>query len=186
MNKLERIQRSFAYKIEVIQHLNYWEQLKKLNLYSLERRRERYIAIYVWKIVEGRCPNISDTHGISSHWNERRGRSCRVPSISNSATCRVKSIRFNSFAVKGPRIFNSLPMDIRNFTGGTVDQFKRRLDRHLRSVPDEPLIPGYTALRTIDSNRLIDWHSHMARNQRVIRDDNSCLRSTMVDLPGSP
>ena len=183
---LEMLQRSYLRKIQSLRQLNYWEQLKELNLYSLERRRERYIAIYVWKIIEGLAPNISDTHGIADHWNDRRGRSCWVPSISSRATCRVRSIRFNSFAVKGPRVFNSLPMHLRNFTGGTVDQFKRRLDHHLRTVPDEPLIPGYTATRTIDSNSVIDWHSHLSRNQRVNHEDNSCPQNTMVDLPDSP
>ena len=43
---LEKVQRSFIRKISGIQHLNYWDQLCKLKLYSLERRRVRYIVIY--------------------------------------------------------------------------------------------------------------------------------------------
>ena len=31
--------------------------MKKLNLYSLERRRERYMCIYVWKILRNYVPN---------------------------------------------------------------------------------------------------------------------------------
>lgn len=48
IQELEMLQRSYLRRVKDLQHLNYWEQLKKLNLYSLERRRERYIAIYVW------------------------------------------------------------------------------------------------------------------------------------------
>ena len=33
-----------------------------LKLYSLQRRRERYIIIYVWKILEGLVPNLSLLH----------------------------------------------------------------------------------------------------------------------------
>ena len=45
IQKLEMIQRSFIRKIDDMRHLDYWTQLKKLHLYSLERRRERYIVI---------------------------------------------------------------------------------------------------------------------------------------------
>ena len=38
--KLGMVQRQFIKKIETIQHLTYPEQLKRLNLYSLERGRE--------------------------------------------------------------------------------------------------------------------------------------------------
>ena len=45
---LEAIQRTFTYKIPVVQHLNYWERLHKLKLYSLQRRRERYNYNYIY------------------------------------------------------------------------------------------------------------------------------------------
>ncbi|CAL4083451.1 unnamed protein product, partial [Meganyctiphanes norvegica] len=41
INKLERVQKNFIRKIEGIEHLNYHQRLKKLKLYSLERRRMR-------------------------------------------------------------------------------------------------------------------------------------------------
>ena len=45
---IEAIQRTFTCKITEVQHLNYWERLHELKLYSLQRRRERYIIIYIW------------------------------------------------------------------------------------------------------------------------------------------
>ena len=45
---IEAIQRTFTYKITEVQHLNYWERLHELKLYSLQRRRERYIIIYIF------------------------------------------------------------------------------------------------------------------------------------------
>ena len=175
-----------------MQELNYWKQLKHLQLYSLERRRERYIAIYVWRIIEGNAPNISSSYGVTADDNLRRGRICKVPYVSPSATCRIKSIRYSSFAVKGPRIFNSLPKNLRNHKGGTVNEFKHKLDTYLRTVPDEPLVPGYTAFRTIESNSLIDWSTHLARHRRSTSAESLSTRgdphmqSLLVDLPGSP
>ena len=32
-----------------------------------------------------------------------------------------------------------------------------QLDKYLEQVPDQPLIPGYTAYRQCESNSLIDW-----------------------------
>ena len=57
---LESVQRNFTSKIMFENHpdpLDYWERLKELKLYSLERRRERYIIIYTWKVVQGLYPN---------------------------------------------------------------------------------------------------------------------------------
>ena len=56
IQELEQVQRSFIRKIQGIQHLSYWEQLKETSLYSLERRRERYQVIYLWRILEYRFP----------------------------------------------------------------------------------------------------------------------------------
>ena len=47
---IEAIQRTFTYKIIEVQHLNYWGRMHELKLYSLHRRRERYIIIYIWKM----------------------------------------------------------------------------------------------------------------------------------------
>ena len=155
---LETVQRSFLKKIQSVSHLSYWDQLSSLRLYSLERRRERYIAIYAWKILEGLVPNIATAeNGISSTWNPRRGREYRIPKISTSAPTRIQNIRRTSFAISGPRIFNSLPQYVRNTTNCDKNIFKARLDHYLQQVPDQPLIPGYTAFRQCDTNSLIDW-----------------------------
>ena len=53
IQKLEIIQRSFIRKITGMHKFTYWEQLKLLKVSSLERRRERYCIIYIWKILEG-------------------------------------------------------------------------------------------------------------------------------------
>ena len=49
---IEAIHRSSTYKSTEVHHLNYCERLHELKLYSLQRRRERYIVIYIWKITQ--------------------------------------------------------------------------------------------------------------------------------------
>ena len=58
---IEAIQRTFTYKFTEVQHLNYWERLHELELYCLQRRRESYIIIYIWKITQHMVPNIDGT-----------------------------------------------------------------------------------------------------------------------------
>ena len=40
---IESLQQTFTYNIAGVQHLNYWDRLHELKLYSLQRCRERYI-----------------------------------------------------------------------------------------------------------------------------------------------
>ncbi|XP_076058789.1 uncharacterized protein LOC143035751 [Oratosquilla oratoria] len=72
--EIEGPQRTFTNKIHGLQELNYWERLKELQLFSLQRRRERYIIIYVWKVLEKKVPNT----GIQVSVHQRRGRLCYV------------------------------------------------------------------------------------------------------------
>ena len=53
INSIEAVQQHFLDKVAGATHMNHWERLKFLNLYSQERRRERYVVIFLWKIVEG-------------------------------------------------------------------------------------------------------------------------------------
>ena len=58
IQQLEIVQRSFIRTLDGALGLSYWEQLKKFQLYSLQRRRERYKIIYVWEILESIVPNL--------------------------------------------------------------------------------------------------------------------------------
>jgi len=74
VQQLEEVQKSFLHGIPSLRHLNYWEKLKSLKLYSLERRRERYQVIYTWNVIEGNVPNFDydeSKGGISCHINQR-------------------------------------------------------------------------------------------------------------------
>ena len=48
---IEKVQRAFTKHISGMGFLSYSKRLEVLKLYSLQRRRERYGIIYVWKII---------------------------------------------------------------------------------------------------------------------------------------
>lgn len=150
IRQLEAVQRTFTSRIAGLAALNYWERLQHLNLYSLERRRERYIIIYVWKIVCGLAPNFDGRDCISTYTSERRGRFCVIPPVNGRALQRVQTLRENSLLVRGPRLFNCLPASLRAHEG-TLNSFKTQLDCFLSSVPDMPRLPHYHQPATSNS-----------------------------------
>ena len=155
ISALEKVQSAFLKKITGLGALDYWQQLSTLNIYSLQRRRERYIIIYIWKVVEGLVPNF----GISTKDNKRHGRYCIVPHIKSSAPVKIQNLRFASLAVNGPRLFNIMPNNIRNMTDCSVDSFKRALDNHLKSIDDEPRDRELTRYCSKPSNSLLQMSS---------------------------
>ena len=120
-------------------------------MYSIQRRIERYRIIYIFKILEKLVPNI----GIQEYHTIRLGRFVRVPKINNHAPKRIQTIKEYSFTVQGPQFFNSLPQHIRNMSNCTVLKFKSMLDKHLKKIPDEPRIAGYTQLSGAQTNSII-------------------------------
>lgn len=159
IQKLEALQKSYLNGIPKLKHLNYWEKLKATKLYSLERRRERYRAIYTWNILENNVPNFNYSNtkgGIFSYQNQRLGRKCHLKDVS----VRHKNIWRGCLSEEGPRIFNSLPRYLRDLTECSKDHFKKQLDRFLSTLPDEPLLPNYFHLRRSDSNSVKDMVQH--------------------------
>ena len=153
IQKIEKVQASFLKKIIGMSQHDYWDQLKALRLCSQERRRERYMIIYTWKILEEIVPNF----GITAVVNSRNGRYCSVPAIRSAASQRTQTIRFNSMGVRGPRLFNSLPRQVRNITNCSVGSFKAALDKHLKTVPDEPRLGKLIKFCSKASNSLIGY-----------------------------
>ena len=153
IRNLESIQMNFLKKIAGMSGKDYWQLMRALKMSSLQRRRERYICIYVWKILEGLVPNF----GIQSVHNIRRGRHCTVPAIKGTAPQRLQTIRFNSMGVLGPRLFNHLPVHIRNITECSVNTFKKALDSHLSGIPDEPRVPNLVKYCSKGSNSLLEY-----------------------------
>ena len=166
IQQLELLQRSFFRKIRGMRQLSYWEQLIALKARSLERRRERYMIIYVWRILEGQVPNLNTTViETASDATSRIGRLCHVPHVANQAPAFVKKARDASLPIRGVKLFNAIPKELRNLSGCQTDAFKVALDKFLATIPDEPLIPGYTAGRRCSTNSIIEWVRTLRQQQ---------------------
>ena len=138
INALERVQRVFTKHIDGMHNLSYAERLKSLGIYSLQRRRDRYMAIYMWKILERKVPNFSPP--IQCHISDRRGRLCSSGVV---PTGHLGTLCHNSFRNRAATLFNCLPKHIRNIVNcANPIMFKRALDNHLCSIEDSPMVPN--------------------------------------------
>ena len=146
---LESVQRNFTSKISGISEYDYWTRLRLLKLHSLQRRRERYIIIQMFKIHNNITPNDLNIRFTTS---ERRGILAIIPSFPKNASAKNKSLFENSFTVKGPKLWNLLPVETRQLT--KLEGFKISLSRFLDQIPDQPPVAGYS---TRNHNSLLDW-----------------------------
>ena len=149
--KLEAVQRTITFKIENMSNYNYWERLKHLDLYSMQRRRERYICIHMYKIFTGLLPNNIN---LSFYETYRHGPRCRRKKLTSKYHS-VNTLRTSSFSDVGASLFNILPRKLK--AAKTLETFKAKLDILLRSLPDCPPIQGYVRQNT---NSIKDWLQH--------------------------
>ena len=126
------------YRHQIIYYKPYDERLKLLNLYSVQRRRERYQIIYLWKIIEELVPNLSTP--ITCTYSERRGRYCVVSYVNMG---RLGTLSYNSFRWRSISMFNKLPKYVRIVSSCSVDKTKSQLDKHLRNIVDLPCQSGF-------------------------------------------
>ena len=87
----------------------------------------------MWKVRMAQVPNDLN---IKFHYYDRLGLKAIVPKVPQS---HVGSVYQNSFAVKGPRLWNTLPKDLT--LADNLDSFKTNLDRLLLSFRDTPGSP---------------------------------------------
>ena len=148
---IEGVQRTFTSRVGGLQDLNYWERLKELRMMSLQRRRERYIILMMWKILHNLVPNCCD---IKFKMTSRNGAIAVIPPLSKTSSLKNQSLYDKSFAVQGPKLWNKVPPTIRAVE--TFDAFKRSLSDFLVSIPDNPPVAGYSCCW---SNSLVDYSS---------------------------
>ena len=152
IQKIEGVQRNLTSKIMNCEHLHYWERLKMLNLMSLQRRRERFMIIYVWKIINNLVPNDV---AITTSFSTRNGIMCDIPQLPIIRRNLNEYDRF--FSVHGCRLWNMLPKNIKECD--SLGNFKSSLDTYLLKFPDTPPITGQI---TLTSNSLLDYrHLHI-------------------------
>ena len=153
INKLESVQHHLVNRVkdQRLVNLNYWDKLKELNLYSQERRRERYQVIFLWKISQGLVKgyDVDFTSG-----GTRRGRMINPKPVVKSAPAAIRNARERTLGVRGAHIFNLLPDSLRTMNTDHVDYFKNHLDVFLSTIPDQPTVTGLG--RAATTNSLLD------------------------------
>ncbi len=146
---IENVQKQFTRRIVGLNKLDYWERLKKLKLLSLQRRRERYSIIHVWKMLNGKAPN---NIGMIFYSSPRLGIRTNIPTFNHRAQTSISTAYDDSFGIRAARLWNTLPKIVNSQT--TLESFKTALSGFLRQFPDKPPVPGYTPP---NSNSLLDW-----------------------------
>ena len=118
--KLENVQRFFTRRVNECEGMDYWERIKNLRILSLQRRRERYMTIHVWK---GYHDIVQKSTGISSTYNHiRQGSKANFPRIHHTAGKSVQTLREEYFGIRAIQLFNRMPAPVRLST--SIDNLK--------------------------------------------------------------
>ena len=157
---VETVQRKFTKRIEGMRDLNYWDRLKKLGILSLQRRRERYSIIMVWKMANGEAPN---NIGIRFYQYHRLGKRAEVPTCPTNTQSSVATKFQNSFVSRATRLWNTLPSDVNS--AKDLAGFKILLGEWLKRMPDRPPVPGYTRQ---NNNSILDWIPLVSREGEAL------------------
>ena len=65
IQELESVQKAFTARITGMRDLHYWDRLQRLSLMSLQRRRERFILLHMWKILHHHTSNDINVQFVS-------------------------------------------------------------------------------------------------------------------------
>ena len=117
-------------KIEGIEKLNYHQRLKRLRMYSMERRRERYLIINAWQQIENEKENIlklkTGNNGDPEERTLGRRRCIRSWAIPTTLSGGSRTAIHNSTARQMERLFNALPYKLQTVTGVKTETFKSK------------------------------------------------------------
>ena len=122
IQELESVQKVFTSKISGMTELNYWDRLRHLSLMSLQRRRERYIILHMWKVLHSITSNDLNIELVH---RPRLGHQAKVPARNRSSSAFHLSAYEHSFAVMGPKLWNCIPYVLNTIQD--FPSFKRKL-----------------------------------------------------------
>ncbi len=155
IQELESVQKAFTARICGMRDLHYWDRLQRLSLMSLQRRRERFILLHMWKILHLHTSNDINVQFVH---RPRFGTLAVIPSTRKNSSAANQSLFDNSFSVMGPKLWNAMPYHLNVISDKEL--FKSQLTQFMLSLPDTPPIRGYTPQ---NSNSLLCW-----RNDREV------------------
>ena len=137
---VENVQRAFTRKIQGMKDLDYWQRLEALDLMSLQRRRQRYELIHVWKIYQGLVPNCVEMEFQTG----RLGVHAKIQKYPYWAEAKRANQLHNSFSFRAPRLWNKLPREVNR--SETLPGFKANLGRFMKEFHDRPPVRGYVTV----------------------------------------
>ena len=150
IDEIESIQKDYTKKISIFKRYNqrlnfatcntsYMDRLQMLKLNSLERRRERYVILYMFKFIASMVPDL----GIKRNYNVRT-KLHLVPKYCNHTNAQIQKKRRESIYVRGPLLYNKLPAKMRELPDtkktneDNYSTFKAELDEWIAAIPDQP------------------------------------------------
>ena len=131
--------------------VDYWTRLKSLNIMSLQRRRERFNLILIWKIKNNLFPNDL---GLQFEENPRTLITKAVIKPMSKVKGKILTAYENFFVIKAAKIWNKLPYSLTKISNPNI--FIKKLDEYLALFPDEPPVEGYFHRTT---NSLLDYRT---------------------------
>ena len=119
----------------------------------------------------------SDNHiiAVRRSYNVRNGVTLDVPNMKG-----MSKLRSDSFCIRGPKLFNSLPEKLRNMTC-TMDIFKEKLDQYLSLLPDRPRIDEGSKLHCNSLDHVISQWKWTLRCQPFTSHSNSSIYCNMFN-----
>ena len=132
LDKLEKVLAYYSKLAPEIRHLDYEDRLKALKISSIQRRYDRYRVLYTRKSLMGIVPDLG--FQVNHDVSHRNGLKIKIPSKIG-----MSLLRQNSFTVRGPEVFNSLPKDLREIDS-SMEVYKNKLDAFLSLLNDSPRI----------------------------------------------
>ena len=116
---------------------------------SPQRRRERFILLHMWKILNGKTSNDLNIKFVS---RPRLGNLAVIPPKKRSSSAANQNLFDQSFAVQGPVLWNTMPHQLNTIQD--LEHFKSKLTKFMLSIPDKPPIKGYSRP---NNNTLLCW-----------------------------
>ena len=142
----------------------------------MQRRRERYSIIMIWKMATGNAPN---NIGVKFLNNARLGKKVEVPTSPTTTQVSVSTKYHNSFACRAARLWNTLPRNVN--MAENLASFKVLLGKWLETFPDRPPVSGYTRQ---NNNSIIDWVRIASREGEALWGAGTCAVFAQRGLQG--
>ena len=169
ITKIEDVLRNFTRRCPAVAGLHYWDRVKALRIMSCERRRERFIILYTFKILRKEVDNPGAF--VVRHTN-KQGLLLKS-TLKMTGSLGLKTVIGGSFGTKSVQLFNSLPKFVHEYQGPS-SSLKQHLQIYLSEVPDQPweksglnLPQRIIPVSVIRTNSLVHWRTFLEKKWEI-------------------